>query len=114
MPGKKDLEAYTETRERRLHRVNSDLRGMSRAVALREQRYTVLLKKDSVYKGLPQKRREGWDGITGVSHGLRGLRTIPRLWDNSLHSPGFRGKHLPWGRGVPGQRYCAPPFHLGL
>lgn len=69
MPGKKDLEAYTETQERRLHRVNSDLRGMCRVVALRKQRYAVLLKKDSVYKGLPQKRREGWDGITGFLTG---------------------------------------------
>lgn len=58
-PGKKDLEAYTETQESRPHRANSDLRGTCRAVALREQRYAVLLKKDSVCRVCP-RRGGGW------------------------------------------------------
>lgn len=58
-PGKKDLEAYTETQDSRPHRANSDLRGTCRAVALREQRYAVLLEKDSVCRVCP-RRGGGW------------------------------------------------------
>lgn len=45
---KEDLEAQTETQERRQHSANSDLRGTCRAVALRKHRCSVLLKKGLV------------------------------------------------------------------
>lgn len=65
VPGKEDLEAQTETQQRKRHNANSDLRGTCRAVALRKRRCSVLLKKDSVYKVYP--RKGGSVGASGSS-----------------------------------------------
>lgn len=70
MPGKEDVEAQTETQERRRQSVNSDLRGTCMPVALRKHTCSVLLKKDLVYKVYP--RKGGSVGASGSSRLVAG------------------------------------------